>query len=222
MTQGNVKPTPGGEAGAPPPMELEPIGEAAAVRVKPSRSPFLTRGNLILLAMYAAGIAGLYGLGLRRGPSTALADQTLIHAKVEAALNGMGAPPSRAELQRRSSAKAIVSEFYTAAKQRQVALEALQGNPFVFTSIEPPKPVEPAPRPEPATRPGDDGSKGAMEAVKALKLQSVLVGRQTTAMISNNLVTAGETINGWKVVRITPHEVELSWRDKTYVLEMPK
>jgi hypothetical protein len=41
-------------------------------------------------------------------------------------------------------------------------------------------------------------------------------------MISSNLVTVGQTIKGWTVVRIDAREVELSWKDKTYVLEMPK
>jgi len=59
-----------------------------------------------------------------------------------------------------------------------------------------------------------------MAEVRKLRLQSVLVGRQTAAMVSNNLLTTGQTINGWTVSRIEPREVELTWKDQKYVLEL--
>jgi len=207
--------------GAAQPMELKPVDDGVPIRARAPRSPFLTQGNLALLAMFAAGVAGLYALRLRNCPSTALADQSLAHAKVEAALDVLGAAPTAAEAQRKSSAKAIVSEFYTAARQRQIDVRALQGDPFVLR-LQPPaatQPVKAKPEPKPEKKVPDDLQR-AMEAVKTLKLTSVISGLSTAAMVSSNVVAVGETINGWTVIRIAPTEVELAWRDKRYILRM--
>jgi hypothetical protein len=208
------------------PVELKPIPEAPPIRLKPARSPFLTRPTLMLLGMFAAGLGGLYAVGFRGGPSTALADQTLVDAKVEAALSLMSAAPTASEIESQSRAKAIVNEFYTAARQRQIDLDGLRGNPFIFRPLSP-EPNEPndspAKQPDPPQPSVDKEEQEAMKAVEALALQTVLVGKtDTIARISNNLVTTGQTIQGWTVVRIGPKEVELSWRDKRHVLRMSR
>lgn len=214
--------TNGSKAGDKP-VELKPIEEARSLRVKASPSPFLTRANLMLLAMFGAGFVGLYVLSLRNGPSTALADQTLVHAKVEAALNTMGIAPTTAELERHSRAQAIVSEFYTAARQRQIDLKKLGGNPFIFRQPDVPA-TQPAAEPNEPNEPAPvaPGEKEAMQAVQGLQLQSVLIDEQGNriAFISSNLVATGQTIMGWTVVRIDATEVELTWRDKKHVLKM--
>ena len=140
---------------------------------------------------------------------------------MEAALDVLAAEPTPDEAHRRSSAKAMVSEFYTAARQRQVDLRALQGNPFVFRGAPKAKPVQPV-KPVKVVPKVPDDERQALEAVQTLRLKSIIAGDQTVAMISSNIVGVGETIKGWTVVRIDPKDVELSWKDKNHVLEMPK
>ncbi|MGB2819394.1 MAG: hypothetical protein WBF17_00330 [Phycisphaerae bacterium] len=209
-----------GATGAQP-VELKPVDNSVPIRPPASRSPFLTRGNLMLVAVFATGVAGLYALSLRNCPSTALADQSLAHAKVEAALDVLAATPTADEAQRQSSAKAIVNEFYTAARQRQIDVRGLKGNPFVFTPEHAPatQPAKPKVEPKPVPKVPDDLQR-AMEAVATLKLTSVITGHSTVAMISSNVVAVGETIKGWTVIRIEPTEVELAWRDRKYVVRM--
>lgn len=216
-TNATASPPPAPPAG---PAAMMPMQNAMAIQMRPPRSPFLTMGNLMLLAMFGIGIAGLYALRLRNGPASVLAEQNLEHAKVEAALNVMPAPGD-AGAAGRSNAVAIVGEFYTAAKQRQIDPRQLRSNPFVFEKI-----VKPEPKPEPVeVKPKDEvpvDVRNALEVVKTLRLQSVLSGNGTTAaMISNNVVSTGQAIRGWTVVRISPREVELAWRDKKYLLELP-
>ncbi|HUS92690.1 MAG TPA: hypothetical protein VM695_12610 [Phycisphaerae bacterium] len=210
--------------GNPPPPAPQPVEEAAPIQPKASCSPFLTPGNLLVLGMFAAAIVGVYVLGRRVGPATALAGQELVHAKVEAALSVLEAGPTPGDLAQRTTAKAIVGEFYTAAKQRQIGVRGLRGNPFIFQDIREREP--PPPAPEPAKVPVDtvpEDQKQALAQLKTLKLQSILFGPQTTmAVISSNMVTAGEEIGGWKVERITAQEVELSWKDLKHVLVMQK
>jgi len=203
------------------PVELKPIDDTTPIRVRPPRSPFLTTGNLMLVGAFVMGAALLYMLKCRIRPSSALAEQNLAHAKVEAALDVLAAKPTPAQIQRRSTAKAMVSEFYTAARQRQVDLRDLRGNPFVFRGIPKPKPVELV-KPKPIVPKVPDDERQALEAAKTLRLKSIIAGEQTVAMISSNILSVGETIKGWTVIRIDPKEVELSWKDKRHVLEMPK
>jgi len=200
-------------------LELQPCATPMPAAVK--GNPFLTRGSLALLGMYAAGFLALYVLGLRSGPKVALGEQNLVYAKVDAALNLMDAQPSAGELTRRTDATAIVKDFYTAAKQRQVDRTRLAGNPFIFRQKKPEKVAieivkEVAPKDKAPAE-----LKAAMAAVKTLRLQSVLVGRRTAALVSNNLITTGQTVKGWTVLRIGPREVELTWKDQKYVLELP-
>ena len=105
-------------------------------------------------------------------------------------------------------------------------MSELAGNPFIFV---PPrsavaavaKPAEP-PKPKVDDRKKQELS-DALASVKALSLQSVLMGgRSAVAMISNNLLTEGQVIHGWRVTKIQSREVVLTWRDHTYVLKMPQ
>lgn len=208
------------------PVELKPAREPArtAAALPAGRNPFLTRGNLAILGMFAAAIAGLYLLSLRNGPSSALADQMLVHAKVEAALSVLSAKPSALQVEQRSNARAIVGEFYAAAQQRQVPPGGLRSNPFVFQPIKPPDPV-PEREANEAEPPKDETpieQKQAMAVVQKLKLHMILTGSKPVALISGNLLSEGESIEGWTVHRIEPREVELVWQDQKYVLKMPK
>ena len=58
--------------------------------------------------------------------------------------------------------------------------------------------------------------------LKTLQLQSVMRGRNGgTAIISDNLLTVGQEIEGFTVEKIQAKSVILIWRDKKFVLEMP-
>ena len=39
-------------------------------------------------------------------------------------------------------------------------------------------------------------------------------------MISNNLLTEGQVIRGWTIVKIQPESVTLKWKDQTVELKM--
>jgi len=213
-----VPPTAGGEE----PATLQPVQQAAAGPPGSTRSPFLTPGSLVVLGMFAIGMTGIYVLSLRIGPATALGEQNSAHAKVENALNALAAMPTAADAAQKTSAKAIVAEFYTAARQRQVGLRGLTGNPFVFVDPRPPA-TEPndVPAPEQITPPEPDGKQQALAALKTLKLQTIMVGSTSPmALISSNLVTTGQTIGGWTIEKITPRQVHLRWKDLAHVLEI--
>ncbi len=207
-------------------------GEQADLAAEPAPAPAPTesparrrlrnqRGNLCLAGLFATGLALVYLLSLRAGPAMASAQQRATEDQVNSALDALGKVATGAAPAARKATE-VVNTFYLEARQRQVAPEDLAGNPFVFQS--PKAPVSEELAGKPATPPMDSELRKeiseAVAAVKKLELQSVVTGPRTTAMISNNLLAEGQTIQGWTIKTIAPREVTLTWKDQTYVLRM--
>lgn len=180
--------------------------------------------NLVLVGLFVAGIACLYLLSMRAGPSKASAEEAAAEAKVDAALSQLAAIPKADDLKRETSA--IVDTFYYEAKQRQIPLDKLACNAFAYKAA-----ASEAESQSEALGGEEQGppvhvhqdEREAMAAASQLKLQSVLSGWQgATAMISNNLLSEGQVINGWTVKSIESRQVVMAWKDKTYVLKMPR
>ena len=174
--------------------------------------------NVLLIAVFAAGVLCVYVLGLREPPQTVSGEQHPRQAPVETQPKDLGKSDSTAG-PKPGKGMGIVDTFYYQAKQRQIPVEALASNPFVSRSsrLVAPKPKMPAKDVEDQ----DDSVTEAIKRVKELKLQSVMVGSgQAAAMISGELLTKGQKIRGWTVVQIESRRVVLSWRDQKFVLEM--
>ncbi|MDY6914165.1 MAG: hypothetical protein SVT52_06905 [Planctomycetota bacterium] len=182
-----------------------------------SLSP-LNRNNLILVVLFAVGIGCVYLLSLRSGPAEASAWQQQAELDVQNAITAW----SQADLDTPKTTEQLVKKFYYEAKQRQIPLSELNGNPFVFKlpvaacrPIGKPEPVEPKETIE------QRKLSEALQAARRLKLQSVLTGSAgATAMISNNLLTKGQMIDGWTISEIRPQQVTLRWNEHMYVLKI--
>lgn len=174
--------------------------------------------NLLLVGLFAAGIACLWVLSLHKGPAAACADEATVETTVDNALSQL--TPSNGQNSKETAA--VLDTFYYEAKHRQLPLGRLKGNPFVFSrpARAVAAPAEPVATPVPAPTAGNAAGE-ALAAAARLSLQSVLMGNhETVAMISNNLLTEGQTIQGWTVTKIEPREVTLTWNEQTYVLHM--
>jgi hypothetical protein len=174
--------------------------------------------NLLLAALFVAGIGGVYLLSLRQGPAEASAQERQTEVQVDTALARLSAGSVA-----QARAKTLVDAFYYQASQRQIPVEDLWGNPFQYT---PPR------RPQPIEKPEDKAPKGPaagerpsgpdpLAEARKLSLQSVLRGTDgSKAMISNNLLAEGQMIRGWTVQSIEPRKVVLTREGKTYILKM--
>ena len=183
------------------------------------------RTNLLLVIMFVMGIAGIYLLSLRGQPEAASAEQKLTEMEVDTVLSYLATSSRTAATT--VKAKETVNAFYCQARQRQIPVDKLKMNPFAFEAPAPavvapptPPPVKPKPQVvDEAAKEADD----AMARARSLVLQSVLRGGDgAVAMISNNVLTEGQTILGWTVAKIEPRSVTLTWKDRTCVLEMPR
>ena len=180
----------------------------------------LIKGNLLLACLFAAGIGCVYLLSLRGGPQVANAQQESNELQVNAALAAMNMPESA----KGASAASVVESFYTQASQRQLPMDSLKGNPFIFQMPQAKVIVPAAPASQPVVIEEVNAAKESSQmltAAKALTLQSVLTGTGgATAMISNNLLTEGQTIHGWTISKIGHKDVLLTWKDQTFVLKL--
>jgi len=182
----------------------------------------MDRGNLLLAALFAAGIMTVYLLSRHDGPAKASAAQSQTETRVNSVLTALSQNSRAAKA---DEERDVTDVFYYEARRRQIPIAMLPRNPFVFQ----PPPSRSPRRPE--EKASDDAEKQrqrefkelsqAMETVKGLRLQSVLDGSGgRTAMINNNLLTEGQVIRGWVVDEIRPGEVVMRWRRHTYVLKM--
>jgi len=204
------------KAGGSPP----PPSQAPGLAVGDGMLRYANKANLVLVGLFAAGLLCLYLLSFRNGPAEASAQQSTAEMQVDTALIQFVKTP--VDPKRKRLAESLVQQFYLDVTQRQIPLSDLSDNPFVF--VPPPgtaKATTPAPAaPKPAV---NIAEAQAMESVSKLQLQSILMGSHgATAMISNNLLTEGQAIVGWKVSKIRTREVILTRGNKTYVLKMRK
>ena len=202
--------------------EMDVMGDdgqaSTSAGTRRSRPGAMQGANLLLAALFAAGIGGVYLLSLRQGPAEASAQERQTEVQVDTALARLSAGSVA-----QTKAKVLVDAFYYQASQRQIPVEDLWGNPFLFT---------PPQRPEPTTKPADEKPKrpipgenpsgpDPLAEARKLSLQSVLMGTDgRKAMISNNLLGEGQVIRGWTVQTIESRTVVLAREGKTYILKM--
>lgn len=182
---------------------------------RPGRKFNIIRGNLMLAGLFIGGLAGVYLLSLRGGPAQASAEQAKTELQVDAAVTNL---KSIGNAESRRKAREIIASFQRDASERQIPLSAIKEDPFLARSGESSTAGTGAKTPTPEVVPVDQ--RDAERAVKGLRLQSVMASGKglSAAMINNNLVALGQTVNGWTVVEIRPQRVVLRWGELTHEL----
>lgn len=204
--------------GAAPP---EPRDADDAPRA--ARKAGLLSQNLLLIVLFLLALAGLYLLSRwRGGPEKASAEVRNAELQVDNALARLSIDGKKSKS---VSVKSIVDAFYCQAHKRQIPLEEMKGNPFTFVPVRAKVKVAPktaAPQAHQQVRAERELAE-AMEAVKSLKLSTVMISpTQKVAIISNNLLSVGQKISGWTVAGIEPGRVVMRFRKHEYELKMPE
>jgi len=185
----------------------------------------LSRGSLLLVGLFAAGLVGVYMLSLKAGPSEAAAEQSQTQSRVDSALSALSSSAESRKLLARKD-KAVIDTFYLESRHRQIPLSKLDVNPFEYAAppLATPEPTADLTPPKPPKMLRDEAREReqAMAAARDLVLESILTGEQgAMAMISKNLLMEGQRINGWTVSDIATDEVLLTWKDQEYLLQLP-
>jgi hypothetical protein len=197
-----------------------------AAETSPQRSAYARQGmrsNLLLVALFLAAGAGVYVMAVKKGPAQASAQQQAAEQEVDMAIlhlqRGTTAPSESQDTRQ------LIQNFHRELAQRQIPLERLRKNPFAFVPPAPPPAGAIAQAEDPAVRAAvvneRESHDRAMTALKGFQLQSIIMGRSGgIAVISNNLLTMGQKIEGFVVKSIEPKRVVLSFQGKDYSLYM--
>lgn len=185
------------------------------------------RANIVLVGLFIAGAATVYGLTFRKTPSRASAEQQAVESEVEAAILRLANTTAQAGLRTPGRVTHdLLKNFYEQITERQVRLDALPKNPFFFVCPEG-QTMQPPPKPRGGPRPAAPQDPAALTEekvateLKTLTLQSVMMGGRAdsgAAIISNNLLTVGQSIKCFTVKNITSDSVILECEGKEYTL----
>ena len=186
------------------------------------------KANLVLAALCIAGAGVVYGLTLRKGPDTAeaCAASKTAEAKVDTALLRMDAMPATSR-RAGGTSRELLRRFYDEVRDRQVPLDQIRKDPFHFVARRTsPKVVSRGPGSpagqDPACQVVSLTPEEVAGRLDALRLQAIQRGSdEAIAIISNELVTAGQQIDCFIVRRIGQKDVVLTWSGREYILNMP-
>jgi len=179
--------------------------------------------NLLLIVLVLAAVGGVYLLSRWKGPGKASAEIRTAELQVDDALARLGVPKPT---DGRADVKSLIEGFYGQATERQIPIRALARNPFVYrrpSGSIPMVVVKTARPPTPAEVEAAQENQDALKTVQTLQLQAVLGGSTgSCAIISNNLLTGGQQIQGWTVTKIEARKVVLSYKQYVHELKLPE
>lgn len=179
----------------------------------------ISRANMLLIGLFALGIGCVYFLSLRNGPTEANAQNQAMEMQVDQFIADAraGQDPIDAE------GRQIIETFYRDLTRRQVPLDDLRANPFVFER--PTGPEGEVIETEASITQAELEHRRRMREVERefqqLTLQSIMFSsRGGTAIVDNDLLRPGQQFGSFTVEEITPNTVLLRWEDQTYTLRM--
>lgn len=213
----------GGAEGAPGPVAQNTA--ATSVRKASKYRTQMARANVMLAVLFIGGTAAVYGVVLRKRPAEAMAQDSAAEARVDTALLRIAQSPTPATPAAGRMTRELLRSFYTEISSRQIPLSDLKKDPFVFVPPRSAGTVSLTQEIPAADNQRQDDQRDTFEQAQGrfalLRLQSIMMGRGGgSAIISSNLVTVGQKIDGFTVQSITPKTVVLAWQDKTFTLKM--
>jgi hypothetical protein len=200
-------------------------GEAPAEEYSAPGKPRINTSTLALVAAFAAGLVLIYLLGLHNKPRAASASDTAHEVELENKFkNFMGNTTDLANvesaLKDSRKFKKMIEDYFKVKpfNQDQVI------NPFARDL--PPEPIfsQGATTQVAPIGPIEDPvlareMREAADYFPTLKLQMVMLGKPSMAMINNRMVSSGTRLNMFTVGDINEDSVSLVFKDKTFVLK---
>lgn len=202
-----------------------PEVDGSPIQGPPNKIYGINRSTAMMGLMFLGGLTWVFFASRQFTPVTLSEEEQRNQAIIEAGLKDMMKVTTGKETSRRKMRRMIRS-IYFEAKNRQIPIDELKRNPFVFEAAQAqapkPEPVQPRPAPRPREPEPVKSPEPAAQAppLEGIRLQSVLLGNPASAMISGNMVNEGQTLRGWKVEKILRDRVILRWNDQQYILRM--
>ncbi len=198
--------------------------EAPAEEYAAPRGPKINTSTIALVAAFAAGLVVLYFLGLGNKPRAASADQVARDQAVQTKIQAM--LMNRGETQKLDG---FLSDFKLLEDRLHhyfdgnTKIQDLSVNPFEreVAAVAPPSitdafPTSPA---IPADQTEALEMRKAADYFATLKLQMVMLGNPSMAMINSRMLTVGTQLEMFTITDIKTGSVILTFKDKTFDLK---
>jgi hypothetical protein len=204
-----------------------PEVDGSPIQGPPNKIYGINRSTAMMGLMFLGGLTWVFFASRQFTPVEMSEEDRKNQTYIDAGLQNMMKISSGKE-KHREKMRGMIRSIYFEAKNRQIPMDELKHNPFVFepavAKAPKPEPVKTRPVDTPKRKPEDDKPPEPVEQpppIDGLRLQSVLLGNPASAMISGSMVNEGQTLQGWKIVKIEASRVVLQWKDRQYVLRMP-
>ncbi len=186
----------------------EPLNDALAESemdfLSTEKKP-LSKSTVVVFGLILASAAGLYFMYARSGPQSAAA--SAVSGKDKQAIKQfLDNGPENMKLMESMlrNTQAVVDQFHSYPSMKQIPLDDLNGNPFRHVSSTPAADA----RGEDMEKKREEERLAALNAVQALRLQSILYGETRKAcMINNALYREGQQVGDFVIERINPDAV---------------
>jgi hypothetical protein len=189
--------------------------------VEGSGKPKFNGPTFVLFGAFAAALLVIYLLGLQNKPRAASAEQVAHEQEVQSAITEL--------LQKNGKAgqlsglfqdtDKLVKMFYSYLGTQTEKTPELPHDPFANDEVRAASSPE-----EVAVVPSNfveaEKLRKVAETFSGLKLQSVMVGRTSVAMINNRMVTTGAKVGELTVTTIEPGRVLLNYEKNTFELKL--
>lgn len=185
-------------------------------------SKLLSQGTLLIVAVAAIAGGTLYAMRVTSGDISADTVDAVVEARIEQALTKLSKPEAMADddpLREQNiqtlfqDTETIVDMFATDPTNRQVPLEQVKKDPFEIAIRKPSPEVDNSANDRIAARKAAEERELLVRKIKReadeLELQTIMRSRVPVAVISGEVVRAGQSVNGFTVKSIDELSVNL-------------
>lgn len=203
------------------------VGLGAEPSMEPAADPYGPAGHSagrgFLLVVLLAAIAGgtLYAMRVTASAKVRAVASTVDEAKVTDALKRLTGGKTNASGELAAifaDTDDVLIRFIHDPTKKHVDLANLQMNPFELRLVR----KAPAEDAQPAKPKGPDPNELLRAELAKLKLQSILVGNPSLAVINGQVVRDGDQVGSFVVTAVNRGGVELAANGNTYTLTMEK
>jgi hypothetical protein len=203
-----------------------PLGTGAEAPVEEysaPRGPRFNTSTIALVAAFAAGLIVLYFLGLGNKPRAASADRIQQdHIVSDNISKLLGDKNQQQSVEKFLQDSKLLLDRLDKYFSGTMTVQNLPVNPFEHEVTHVEEPITSAFQSTPVIPP-DQGEAIEMRQAAVyfatLKLQMVMLGNPSMAMINNRMVTAGTQLEMFSIKDIKPDSVILTFKDTPYVLK---
>jgi hypothetical protein len=201
------------------------VGDASPDVGVEEKKPRVNGSTFVLFGAFASALAVIYLLGMQAKPQVASAEQMAREQQTRSAITELLEKNGKAEQLDAlfTDTRKLVKMFYSYLGAQKTEIPQLSHDPFGPPEAPSAAPVKREVVELVSSNPEDaEKLRQVAEQFGKLKLQSVLVGKTSAAMINNKMVQVGGKLGDLTIVSIEPSRVLLSYDENVFELKVSR